>query len=345
MYINKVLAGILIILMFAMTAQAEQPMAAEYRQILQSGTYYVEYSIREYKEFPDVTYQRVYKPGVDDAHDITSMSIGSDVGVQMGTLFAGGGMPAGTGVTYAVSNSGNNRLQNLKKIVKKGGWGLPIPFVNAEVGGSKKAKYTPRIMYQNGKYYRFSAGTDMVWSSWLQDSGDMKNVQALVLSENDMKSPELNLSEGWGTIRKELALPQEFSIFNFKDTFDDYSLIVQSPVFQESTQCTIKKDTYECDKYMAKEKNEETGRVDSVMYYALYKEDKLFLIQKYILQTDGSEKISKEVYVRNMSGQLPSGAFSFAKPIPVFAAGMGDVNDFLGIPTQVGTLGGNSDGK
>lgn len=345
MDIRKILAGIVITSMFSIPAHAEQPVAAEYRQMLQSGTYYVEYSIREYQEMPNVSYQRTSKPGVEDSQEVTSISLGSTIDGSMGVPLAGGGMPAGTGVIYAVSNSGENRLQRLKKIVKKGGWGLPIPFVNVEVGGSTKVKYTPRLMYQDGKYYRFSAGSGMAGLSWATDNGDMKNVQALVLSEKDMNSPGLDPSEGWNTIRQELALPQEFTIFGFKDAFADNGMLVQYPVFQESMQCMIEKDTYECDKYMSKETNTETGGIDNIAYYALYKEGKLFLIQKYILQPDGTEKISEEVYVRDMSEQLPTGAFSFTKPIPVFAAGMGDVNDFLGVPVQVGTLGGNSNGQ
>ena len=68
--------SIITLLMFFSTipAQAEQPMANEYRQMLQSGTYYLEYSIRDYdfnKRLP-VALQQKKKPGMDDDKEITS---------------------------------------------------------------------------------------------------------------------------------------------------------------------------------------------------------------------------------------------------------------------------------
>lgn len=345
---RKIFTVMLLSAAFTIPVQAEQPTAQEYRQMLQSGNFYVEYSIREYdtsRKFPEVAKHDRRKPGVDDNGDVRwGFGTGSLMGGQS-MAFVGGGMPIGTGVTYAVVNEGKDRIQNLKKIVKKGGFGLPLPFVNVEVGSSQKAYFATRLMYRQGKFYRFTAGTYGGGNSWLQSGKDVKNNQAIVLAESELNSPELDPTEGWDTVRNELALPQEFAIFNFQDSYWDSKGSLQCPVFKESGQRTIGKDTYECDQYTNRENDSLTDKVSDFVYYALYKDGKLVLLQKYRVLADGSEEISEEIYVRDMTGQLPENAFTFAKPVPVFAAGMGDVNDFLGIPVQVGTLGGNTDGK
>lgn len=345
---RKIFTVMLLSTIFAIPAQAEQPTTHEYRQMLQSGTFYVEYSIREYdtsRKIPALAEYDKREPGVDDSGEVMGgFGPGSLIGSQPMAL-AGSGMPIGTGVTYAVANEGKERLQSFKKVVKKSGIGIPLPFVRLEVGGSQKAYLTPRLMYQQGNYYRFTAGTQGGANLWLQSDKTVKNMQAIVLAESDMNSPDLDPTEGWGSIRSELALPYEFAVFNFQDSYWDTKRQTQCPVFKESSQRTIGKDTYECDLYTNREEDSLSGKVTDFVYYALYKEGKLVLLQKYRVLPDGSEQISEEIYVRDMTGQLPESAFTFAKPVPVFAAGMGDVNDFLGIPVQVGTLGGNADGK
>ncbi|MBR2143109.1 hypothetical protein, partial [Anaerovibrio sp.] len=233
-----------------------------------------------------------------------------------------------------VANDGNGRIQNFKKIIKKHG----VSFWGFEIGGSQKANVIPRLMYKDGKYYRFAAGFGMVGK-------DSKNDQAIMLPEEDLKSPELNPLEGWAYIRTELALPLEFSVFNYRDSFLDSVSMVEMPVYQESTERNIGKKTYNCDKYIAKEKFGESDKVNEFIYYALYKEGKLALIQKYRVPKVGEEEIVEEIFVRDISAQLPENSFEFSNEIPVFAAGMGDVNDFLGIPVQVGVLGGNVNAK
>ncbi len=346
---KKISVITLLMSFFTISAQAEQPMANEYRQMLQSGTYYLEYSVRDYdsnKRLP-FALQKKKKPGIDDDKEITSRpwksaSKGKNVLMGIGQV---AGQPIGTGITYAVVNAGKDRIQYFKEIIKKRGFSLPIPFVNAEVGGSQKAYLTPRIMYQQGKYYRFSAGMGMAGSSLVISGKKIKDDQVIMLPESEINSPDVDPMEGWGSIRSELSLPLEFAIFNVKDGFQDNNNMVQAPVLQESIQRNIGKNTYESDKYMSKEKDIDNGSVENFIYYALYKEGKIFLIQKYRMKEDGSEEISEEVYVRNIAGQLPEDAFAFSKPIPVYAAGMGDINDFLGIPVQVGTLGGSMDAK
>ena len=346
---RKIFAELLLSAVFAIPVQAEQPAAQEYRNMLQSGTFYVEYSIRDYdtsRKFPEWAKHDRRKPGVEDSGEVMwGWGAGSSLMGGQSMAFVGTGMPIGTGVTYAVANEGKDRIQNLKKIVKKGGFGVPLPFVNVEVGGSQKAYFAPRLMYRQGKYYRFTAGTYWGGNSWLQSGKEVKNNQAIVLAESDMNSPDIDTSEGWESIRGELALPYEFAVFNLQDSYWDTQRKAQCPVFKESGQRTIGKDTYECDLYTNKENDNLTGKVSDFVYYALYKEGKLSLLQKYRVLADGSEEISEEIYVRNMTGQLPENAFTFVKPVPVYAAGIGDVNDFLGIPVQVGTLGGNTDGK
>ncbi|WP_407398491.1 hypothetical protein [Anaerovibrio sp.] len=335
MNIKKISVVMLLMSALNMPVHAEQPAAEEYRQMFQSGTYYLEYSIRDYDEIRR-GYSRDEKklnPGVDDDREEMGLLITAK-GSSVGFLGSSSMLPIGTGVTYAVANEGNYRIQSFKKIVKNHGFS----FWGIEIGSSQKANIIPRLMYRDGKYYRFSAGMGMAGVTMLD--GDLKDNQAIVLSENDMNSPELDLGEGWATIRAEMAIPIEFTIFDYKDPFVDNINTVEIPTYKESMECSIGKNTYECDKYIAKEQTGTTESLSEVAYYAMYTEGKLALIQKYRM-SGGEEEIMEEIFVRDISPELPDGSFKFNRPIPVFAAGMGDVNDFLGIPVQVGTLGGN----
>ena len=65
----------------------------------------------------------------------------------------------------------------------------------------------------------------------------------------------------------------------------------------------------------------------------------LELIQKYLVPMEGEEELVEEIFVRKIQADVPKNAFYFATPIPVYAAGMGNANDFIGVSEQVDILG------
>lgn len=329
MNLKKIIIGTAVLALFAGTTYAEQPAAEEYRQIFESDRFCVEYSLRSYENGAGSA-----KPGRDDPKDIMGRMVlpaaarRTQGSTSHSEIYIGKFEYLGTGITYAVVNERNQRIK--KWIRKSPAKKASIPFVPIPVQVKEASFFTePILMYKNGTYYRFSCGDNL---NAFQKTKPDKEVTATVLSEEDMNSPELDPTEGWYTIRMEMALPEEFAPFCKNDSFRDTGNSMPAVSLTNSYKTNLEKEEYDCDVY-------EAG--DGVVYYALYKEGKLRLVQKF-KNVDGEDRLLEELFVRKISTEIPADAFVFEKEIPLYGAGMGDANDFLGIPLQVGTLGGTA---
>lgn len=328
MNLKKIIIGTAVLSIFAGTTYAEQPEAEEYRQIFESDKFCVEYSLRSYEYGAGST----AKPGKDDPKDIMGrMVLPTAAGKIHGStspseIYIGKFEYLGTGITYAVVNEGTQRIK--KWIRKSPAKKASIPFLPIPVQ-VKDARFfsEPILMYKNGTYYRFSCGDNL---NAFQKTKPDKEITATVLLEKDMNSPELDPTEGWNTIRMEMALPEEFAPFCKNDSFRDTANSMPAVSLTNSYKTNLEKEEYDCDVYEGE---------DGVVYYALYKEGKIRLVQKF-KNVDGEDKLIEELFVRKISAEIPADAFVFDKEIPLYGAGMGDANDFLGIPVQVGILGG-----
>ena len=330
MRLKGIVVSVAMILACSGVVHAEQPAAEEYREILESGKYCVEYSLRSYNGRGDNV-----KPGKDDPKEISGRMIVPPTAKLAGENvvsvdgFSGKYEFLGTGIDYVIINDNGQRIKKWKRKVppKK----ASIPFIPVPIQVKDASTFTePVLMYKNGKYYRFSCGDNFMA---IMKSKPDKDITAVVLPEEDLYSPELDPTEGWYTIRMELSLPDEFAPFVRKDSFRDNENPLPAVTLVSSYKTDVGKEEYDCDAYEAR---------NGVVYYALYKDGKLKLVQKFANQ-EGEDKLMEELYVRKITLEVPDDAFVFEKEIPLFGAGMGDANDFLGIPVQVGVLGGAVD--
>ena len=330
MKMKKIILSIAMMLACSSAVSAEQPAAEQYREILQSGHYNVEYSLRSYNSQASRA-----KPGKDDPKEITGrMIVPPTAKVSRGNkvsldIFSGKYEFLGTGIDYIVINDNNRRIKKWRR--KTPAKNASIPFVPIPIKVKDASTFTePVLMYKDGKYYRFSCGDNAM--AVMHEKQD-KDITAVVLPEGDLHSPELDPAEGWYTIRMQLSLPDEFAPFVGSDSFRDSDNPLPAVTLTSSYKTEVGKEQYDCDVYEAQ---------DGAVYYALYKEGELKLVQKFV-NKDGEDKLTEELFVRKISQEVPENAFVFEKEIPLYGAGMGDANDFLGIPVKVGVLGGAAD--
>ena len=324
------------------TAGAEHPSAEQYRQILQSGNFYLE-----------------YETVGDTQNNLQNL------------------MPGQGTVDVLASESGRRMASTIAlEHKKKTGWGSRL--LGIDVGDSKvvtkRGEKVPNTLYMNGNYYIFhpegvSPSTSMtdIRSFMEQVAGKKKKQEAQVCSATQLNAPALDRSEGWEDVREHLALPDALSIFANNDSYQDkkgrmrlsvsYSGILlplasyyddnvppkTAPVFVESRKVTIDKKEYDCDRYASDFRTVGGTVVAQVLYDAVYDEEgKLTKIQRYFSRHGKTESLGA-VLVLELTSQLPEDAFFIsAEPMKVYAAGMGDANDFLEIGVPVGTIGGAS---
>lgn len=330
MKLRKIIISVAMIMVCSSTVSAEQPAADEYRGILESGQYCVEYSLRSYNFKTNSI-----KPSKDDPKEISGRLIvpptakvsgGNKVSID---LFSGKYEFLGTGIDYIMINDKSQRIKKWRRKIPAPN--ASIPFLPVPIKVKDASTLTePVLMYKDGNYYRFSCGDNAM--AVMHAKAD-KDITAVVLPEGDLYSPELDPTEGWYTIRMQLSLPDEFAPFVKADSFRDSENPLPVVTLMSSYQTEVAKEQYDCDAYKAQ---------DGAEYYALYKDGELKLVQKFV-NKDGVDELTEELFVRKISREIPEDAFVFEKEIPLYGAGMGDANDFLGIPVKVGVLGGAVD--
>lgn len=263
---KKFLTVALGICLAASNVSAEQPKAQEYREILSSEKFYVEY---------------------DD--DYVKKIIVEDSGRRMSRV---------------ALNSTN------KKIVE-----ILNPLASLFEGGFSKY---PDFMYYKNKYYKFS-----------------EKETAIMVQVDQLNDENLNPTECWAVIDKELSLPDELAIFNWNERHHKVSGNISEPKFASSSKKVIGGKNYNCDRYEADVKNAKDTKIIFDMCYN--EKGNLEIVQSAIFANNREYKINK-LSVKKILREIPKDAIILDKKANIYAAGIGDMNDLLETPVFLGKL-------
>ena len=289
---------------------AEQAAAEQYRQMFRSGNFYVECQMF----------------GTSGSHKYNSgiLTYAGENGKRMQrTESAKSGMFSGMfSMSFTLPTSAFNATELNNADIEFEAMPRKSHFVM-----SKHSKW-PDVLYQDGKYYRFTAPIT-----------ESKNVTARVLSENDLDSATLDPEEEWQYIRSDLALPDELAVFYWNDPFRDNNLRLPTPRFNGSSTRTVGKKDYDCDQYINDIKSLAGTPIAQEVYNMLYDNGQLVMIQKYLLR-NGKEYLARELKIKTISSTVPPTAFTIGKKIKVYAAANGDMKDLLEQKDVVEVLGG-----
>ena len=266
---KKFLTAALGICLMASNVSAEQPKAQEYREILSSEKFYVEYD--------DEYMKRI---------------VVEDSGRRM----------------TRVDLSGSH-----KTIVS-----VLNPIAKLFEGGYSKY---PDFMYYKDKYYRFSE----------------KNI-ATMIKVSQLNDENLNPSEGWALVDKELALPDELAVFNWHERHHKISKNIAEPVFANTFKKSIDNKEYTCDRYESDVRNSK-GDKEATIIFDMYYDTKgdLALIQSAIF-ANGKEYGINKLTIKKILREIPKDAIILDKNAKIYAAGTGDMNDLLENPELLGKL-------
>ena len=245
---------------------AEQPKAQEYREILSSEKFYVEYDDNYIKKI-----------------------IVEDNGRRMSRVTLGG--------TYKTMVSVLNPLANLFE----GGY----------------SKY-PDFMYYKDKYYKFT-----------------EEDFALMVEVSKLNDENLNPSEGWSLIDKELSLPDELAVFNWNERHHKVSNDISAPVFVETISKTVENKNYTCDRYESEVKTSANTKIIFDMCYN--EKGELALVQSAIFSNNREYSINA-LTVKKILREIPKDSIILDNNAKIYAAGIGDMNDLLENPVLLGKL-------
>ena len=264
---KKFLAVALGIFLTASNVSAEQPKAQEYREILSSEKFYVEYD-DEY----------VKKIIVEDS---------------------------GRRMSRVTLNSKNQKLVTVLN-----------PIAALFEGGFSKY---PDFMYYKDKYYKFS-----------------EKESAVMVRVDQLHDENLNPSEGWALIDKELALPDELAVFNWNERHHKVSENISAPIFSNSTKKNIDGKEYTCDRYESEVKNAAAGT--KIFFDMCYNEKgELEIVQSEIFANNREYHINK-LSVKKILREIPKDAMALDLKANIYAAGIGDMDDLLENPKPLGKL-------
>lgn len=211
-------------------------------------------------------------------------------------------------------------------------------------GGKQKLKKYPDVLFQNGTYYRFFR-LDMMGQATAPDTvksvaaQNKKKPFALALPEDKLNSPTVNPEENWGTVKNDLALPDELLIFYWDDPFFTNQIEQNAPYFNGSSKRTIDNVEYDCDQYILGIKTLAGTDIAQVAYNVLYTNGKLAMIQRYFLR-NGKESLEYTMKIADITPQVPENVFNIQQKINVYSASTGDMNDLLERLALIETWGG-----
>ena len=296
---------LILTLILPLKVSAEQAAAEQYRQMFKSGNFYVEYQVF------NTQYHRMMGT-------MAVCALAAENGRRMERTMGKGNIGYGRGILNIPGISGEENRASAS-VMMTGGGVLGI--------GKKRAIQNPEVLYQNGKYYRFQ-----------------QNNTARVLSESELNKIDLNPDEEWNFVQRDMSFPDELAVFCWNDKFHYNPNNTPEPKYNGSSKRTVDNKEYDCDQYVNYIVSLANTNIAMEAYNVLYQNGQLKMIQKYFIK-DGKETLVRKVEIKNITSQVPPTAFKMAKKIKVYAAGNGDMNDLLGQPVQVETLGGDSNAK
>lgn len=263
---KKFLTVALGICLAASNVSAEQPKAQEYREILSSEKFYVEYDDEYVKKI-----------------------IVEDNGRRMSRI---------------ALNSSNQKMVSILN-----------PIAALFEGGFSKH---PDFMYYKNKYYKFS-----------------EKETAIMVKVDQLHDENLDPTEGWAIIDKELSLPDELAIFNWNERHHKVSENISAPNFSSSSKKVIDGKNYDCDRYESEVKNSKGTKIIFDMCYN--EKGELAIVQSLIFANNREYKINK-LSIKKILSEIPKDAMILDSKAKIYTAGIGDMNDLLETPVLLGKL-------
>ena len=201
-------------------------------------------------------------------------------------------------------------------------------------GGKKANAIRYKARYKDGNYYQFDYNGSKPF--------------ARILPAHMLTSPALNPEEYWEDVPDDVALPEELRIFFADDQFSYRAPSLTAPAYETTKTLTLGSKTYTADVYKSVIRTQANTTAGTILYNALYDGGRLVRIQKVlVIEKNGMSEatVLSSIEIEGISDQIPAGAFSPSFEIPVYEAGTGGMNDLLGSPARVGTIGGKANAK
>lgn len=219
--------------------------------------------------------------------------------------------------TRIIAAKNGTRMERMNYTFEHGAmaWLNPLGAIFGGTGDKN-----PEVMYKNGKYYYFVA----------------KN-KANVCEEKDLHNENLDPRQGWNKISQKLAVPNELAVFFWNDPYRSKSPAVSEPEFFGSGKAFFDGKEYECDNYISKIKSRGGYKEVSLRYDLLYKDGKLFRVDLYIMKELVLYPVSSLEVVK-IQRDIPEGTFKIYKGTKLYAAGMGNIDDLLETPKEIGIM-------
>lgn len=298
---KKKLAAVLVaacIAAFSATAFAEQPKAEEYRALFASGNFCVKYGVGHLAEWGFDTIGADYRQTAKiDKYKPSPMYIvvAGEQGTRMKGIFGNKGRTIG---------------------------------LNGEFLELHKRKTAPDALYKDGKYYRINSEKNTDFGGFLVFTWSKTTVKstALMLSENSLNSPTLDAREGWGHIRKDLALPDELAVFRWNDSYRDEAGHSEAPHFIGSSKHMVNEKMYDCDEYAVDKKTMSGAILSQDIWRTFYENGDLAYVQRLFVR-DGKEELVSMIDIREISSNVPAELFELPKGTLVYAADEGKMYD------------------
>ena len=216
-----------------------------------------------------------------------------------------------------LAGANGRRMERMRYDFESGGMEWLNPLGAVFMGGEDK---TPEVFYKDGKFYHF-----------------IDKDTANVCDEKDLNSENLDPRQGWNTIAAKLALPDELAVFYWNDPFRAKSPAIAEPRFQKSFKKKFKGNDYDCDQYVCRIKNVSGSVAAYLVYDMIYNNGNLFRIESYIYRNKKAYLINA-LELKKIQSEIPENTFKISKNTKLYSAGIGDINDLLERPVQVGTL-------
>lgn len=328
---GMILATILAFAIIPSQVSAEQPAAEHYRQMFKSGNFYVEYQMFKEFDIPGWGHQKYGSNNIVLAGQ-NGKRMARETDVDRGLNFFG----SGTSSVFSGRNDYSGYFRNSE---------LATAYTEDYYRGNfgqqtaKKKEY-PDVLYSDGKYYRF-INSDIKGTTMFRGGlfGGGQKIIGIVLPEDQLDSPNLDMDDEWDFVREDLALPDELAIFYWDDPFRYNFLNMPAPRYNGESKVTFEDKEYACDQYLIDIKSLAGNVIAQEAYNMLYDNGQLKVIQKYLLH-NGKEFLTRTTKISAITSDVPESAFKISKKINVYAAQNGNMADLLEQKTLVETLGG-----
>lgn len=192
----------------------------------------------------------------------------------------------------------------------------------------------PTTLYKDGKYYNFH-------KEWIDTSTNKFNRRTFIIPEEEIDSPTLDPTEGWQSVRRNLALPDELAIFYWDDPYRNNFSVWGTPVYSGSYVWEYDYISYDCDQYTTDIKSLAGTVIAQEIYRALYTDGKLVMVRRYFLR-NGLETFIQMVEVKNITSQIPEKAFAINRKTKTYLPHNGDMDDLTNTYQETGEIGGKA---